>query len=150
MFILCIFYWLFQGGTSFVDHLCFCVLCFSCFSVCSLLPCGHLLGKDWPLGSCWWCLLYFCYFPMWYTGSGVVLDCIISWSLPPFFLCVPWAKTQIFQVICLISLCCQHMYEALNDFILWPHSAKALINQGQWMMTKLWCMFGALKISDWS
>ena len=24
---------------SFVDHLCF--LCFSCFRVCSLLPCGH-------------------------------------------------------------------------------------------------------------
>ena len=25
------------------------VLCFSCFRVCSLLPCGHLLGKGWPL-----------------------------------------------------------------------------------------------------
>ena len=23
-------------------------------------------------------LLYFCYFPMWYPGSGVVLDCIVS------------------------------------------------------------------------
>ena len=22
--------------------------------------------------------LYFCYFPMWYPGSGVVLDCIVS------------------------------------------------------------------------
>ena len=47
----------------------FCVLCFSNFPVCSLLPCGHLLGKGWPLGSCWWCLLYFCYFPMWYSRS---------------------------------------------------------------------------------
>ena len=28
------------------DHLCFCALCFSCFRVCLLLPCGHLLGKD--------------------------------------------------------------------------------------------------------
>ena len=32
-----------------MDHLCVCVcvfvLCFSCFRVCSLLPCGHLLGK---------------------------------------------------------------------------------------------------------
>ena len=55
----------------------FCAWCFSCFRVCSLLPCGHLLGKGWPLGSCWWCLLYFCYFPMWYRGSDVVLDCII-------------------------------------------------------------------------
>ena len=23
-------------------------------------------------------MLYFCYFPMWYPGSGVVLDCIVS------------------------------------------------------------------------
>ena len=29
----------------FLDHLCFCVLCFSCLRVCSLMPCGHLLGK---------------------------------------------------------------------------------------------------------
>ena len=33
-----------QGGISYMDHLCFCVLCFSCFRVCSLLPCGQLLG----------------------------------------------------------------------------------------------------------
>ena len=31
-------------------------------------------------------LLCFCQFPMWYPGSGVLLDCINSWSLPPFFL----------------------------------------------------------------
>ena len=28
--------------------------------------------------------LYFCYFPMWYPWSVVVLDCIVSWSLPSF------------------------------------------------------------------
>ena len=28
-----------------MDHLCFCVLCFSCYCVCSLLPFGHLLGR---------------------------------------------------------------------------------------------------------
>ena len=28
-----------------MDHACFCILCFSCFRVCSLLPCGHLLGS---------------------------------------------------------------------------------------------------------
>ena len=50
------------------------------------LPCGHLLWKGWPLGSCWWCLLHFCYFTRWYLGSGVVLDCIVSWSLPSFLL----------------------------------------------------------------
>ena len=32
----------FQGRPSFVDHLCFYVLCLSCFRVLSLLPFGHL------------------------------------------------------------------------------------------------------------
>ena len=27
------------------------VLCLSCFLVCSLQPCGYLLGKGWPLSS---------------------------------------------------------------------------------------------------
>ena len=35
------------------------VLCLSCFRVCSLLPCGLLLGKGWPLGSRLWCLIVF-------------------------------------------------------------------------------------------
>ena len=30
--------------------------------------------------------IVFCYFPMLYSGSGVVLDCIVSWFLPPFLL----------------------------------------------------------------
>ena len=30
--------------------------------------------------------LWFCHFPMWYPGSGVVLDCIDAGSLPPFLL----------------------------------------------------------------
>ena len=58
-----------------MDHLCFCVLCFSCFCVCSLLPCGNLLGKGLPLGMF---IVFYVYFPMWYPGSGEVLDCIIS------------------------------------------------------------------------
>ena len=61
----------------------FCVLWLSCFR--SSLPCGYLLRRGWLLGSCWWWLLYFCYFPMWYPGSGVVLDCIVSWSLSPSY-----------------------------------------------------------------
>ena len=45
--------------------------------------------------TCWeradlWLLLVvfivFCYFPMRYPGSGVVLDCIVSRSLPSFLL----------------------------------------------------------------
>ena len=46
-----------------------------------------LAGKDWLLGSLV-CevLLRFCQFPMWYPGSGVVNDCIDSWSLHPHLL----------------------------------------------------------------
>ena len=29
-----------------MDHLCFCVLCFSCFRVCSLLPCGQVTSWE--------------------------------------------------------------------------------------------------------
>ena len=61
-----IFYWPFQGSTSFVDLLCFCsVLCLLCFvRVCLYVLCGHLLGKGWPLGSRVWCLLWVCHFPI--------------------------------------------------------------------------------------
>ena len=55
------------------------------FRVCQVVlqPCGHPLGNGWPLGSLV-CdvFLCFCHFLMWSTGSGVVLDCIDSWSLP--------------------------------------------------------------------
>ena len=61
-------------------------LCLPCFRVCSLLPCFHLNGKSWPLGSCLWCLLWFCYYFIWYPGTGVVLDCIHTGSLLSFLL----------------------------------------------------------------
>ena len=66
-----IFYWPFQGGTSFVDLLCFCsVLCLQCFvRVCLYVLCGHLLGKGWPLGSRLWCLLCVCHFPIGILGQ---------------------------------------------------------------------------------
>ena len=59
------------------------ISCLSCFLVCSLQPCGHLLGKGWPLGSLV-CDIFLCFslFLKWCPGSGVVLDCIDSWSLP--------------------------------------------------------------------
>ena len=64
-------YWPFQGGTSFVDLLCFCsVLCLLCFvRVCLYVLCGHLLGKGWPLGSRLWCLLWVCHFPIGILGQ---------------------------------------------------------------------------------
>ena len=83
-----IFYWPFQGGTSFEDLLCFflsCV-CYAFVRVCLYVPCGHLLGKGWPLGSRLWCLTVSLLLSHWYPGSGVVLDCIDSWSLHPYLL----------------------------------------------------------------
>ena len=66
-----IFYWPFQGGTSFVDLLCFCsVLSLLCFvHVCLYVLRGHLLGKGWPLGSRLWCLLWVCHFPIGILGQ---------------------------------------------------------------------------------
>ena len=58
---------------------------------CLLMPCGHLLGKGWPLGSPLWCLIVTLSLSHWYPRSGVVLDCIDSWSLPSFLLC---SRTQ--------------------------------------------------------
>ena len=66
-----IFYWPFQGGTSFVDLLCFCsVLCLICFvHVCLYVLRGNLLGKGWPLSSRLWCLLWVCHFPIGILGQ---------------------------------------------------------------------------------
>ena len=53
-----ILYWQFQGGTSFVDFICFFCLVFVmplCASVylCLVVTCP---GKGWPLGSHLWCI----------------------------------------------------------------------------------------------
>ena len=82
-----VFYWPFQGGTSFVDLLCFCsVLCLLCFvHVCLYVLCGHLLGKGWPLGSRLWCLLWVCHFPIgilgqvWYLIVSIPDLCTITY-----------------------------------------------------------------------
>ena len=58
------------------------LFCYAFVRVCLLMPSGHLLGKGWPLGSCLWCLIVKLSLSHWYPGSGVVLDCIDSWSLP--------------------------------------------------------------------
>ena len=66
----------------FVPCVCYAFLC-----VCLYVPCGQLLGKGWPLGSRLWCLTVSLSLSHWYPGSGVVLDCIDSWSLLPYLLC---------------------------------------------------------------
>ena len=54
--------------------------------VCLYVPGGHLLGKGWPLVSRLWCATVSLSLSNWYPGSGVVFDCIDSWSLHPYLL----------------------------------------------------------------
>ena len=37
--------------------------CYGFVRICLYVPCGHLLGKDWPLASRSWCLLFVYHFP---------------------------------------------------------------------------------------
>ena len=57
------FYWPFQGGTSFVDHLCYLCLVFVMLTCLFIAPWGYLLGKGLPVGSGLWCLIVFVNFP---------------------------------------------------------------------------------------
>ena len=73
---------------SFVGLLCFVLscVCYAFVCVCLYVSCGHLLRKGWPLGSRLWCLTMSLLLFNWYPRSGVVLDCIDSWSLHPYLL----------------------------------------------------------------
>ena len=51
--------------------------CYAFMCDCLLMPCGHLLGKGYPLGSRL-CLIVILSLSHWYPGSGGVLDCIDS------------------------------------------------------------------------
>ena len=64
-------------------------VCYVFVHVCLCVLCGHLLGKGWSLGSRLWCLTVSLSLSHWYSGSYVVLDCIYSWSLHPYLLCMP-------------------------------------------------------------
>ena len=62
-----------------------CVL--SRFHACSLLPCGPLLGKGWPFGSCLWCFIsVFATFPccilgqVWYLIVTIPDFCHLPYS----------------------------------------------------------------------
>ena len=52
--------------------------CLAFVRVCLFVPCGHLQGKGWPLGSRLWCITVSLSLSHWYPGSGVVLYCIDS------------------------------------------------------------------------
>ena len=80
-----IFYWPFQGSTSFVDLLCLFCLTFAmplCASVymCLVVTCWERADL---LALVFWCLTVSLSLSHWYSWSGVILDCIDSWSLHP-------------------------------------------------------------------
>ena len=90
-----IFYWPFQGGTSFVDLLCFCsVLCLLCLCACLFI---YALWSPAGKGLTSWLSFVVSTVSLslshWYPGSGVVLDCIDSWSLHPYLL---WSQCNMF------------------------------------------------------
>ena len=89
--------WIFYGGFLSCVYYAF-------VRVYLYVPCGHLLGKRWALGSRLWCLTLSFSLSHWYPGSGVVLDCFDSWSLVFFFLTVP---SQCFSCgsLCYLCLC---------------------------------------------
>ena len=75
-------------------------VCYAFVSVCLYVPCGHLLGKGWTLGSRVWCPTVSLSLSHWYLGSGVVLDCIDSCSLHPYLL---WLS-ELFCLCCVAAL----------------------------------------------
>ena len=106
IFLLTIPSWCFYCGS-------FCYLCpvFVCQTVMSV-PCNFVVTcweKSFSWFSCMWCfLVFFCHFPIWWPGSGVVFNCIESWSLLPYFdlcflgrhrSCVFWKRQTWFNMV---------------------------------------------------
>ena len=92
-----IFYWPFQGGTSFVIFYVFFLYCV-CYvfgHVCLYVFCGHLLGKGWRLGSRLWCLLWVCHFPIGILGQVWYL--IVS--IPDLCTLTYFVKQHLFQIL---------------------------------------------------
>ena len=105
------------------------VLCLSCFRVCSLLPCGHLLGKGWPLDSCFWYL--------------IVLSHVVSWVR-----CGPWLYWfRIFAAFLLLwegnvkLIVCTYapvlpQYSYVHYFNnIWPNQTN---HKQQWFPAMIW------------
>ena len=97
-----IFYWPFKGGTSFVDILCFCSV------LCLVYLCARLLWSPAGKGLTSWLSFVVSTVSLslshWYPGSGVVLDCIDSWSLHPYLLCKVYILTTTSETQLLYKL----------------------------------------------
>ena len=73
------------------------VLCLSCFRVCSLLPCGHLLGNGWPLGSRLWCLIMFLsrsHVVIWVRGGTWLYRFLIFATFLTFIWSILWMRPR--------------------------------------------------------
>ena len=83
-----IFYWPFQGVTSSVDLLyLYFVLCLLCLCVrLFICPLWSPAGKGLTSWLSFVVSAVSLSLSHWYPGSGVVLDCIDSWSLHPYLL----------------------------------------------------------------
>ena len=77
-------------------------VCYAFVRICLFVPCSHLLGKSWPFGSRLRCITVRFSLSLWYPGSGVVLDCINSWSLYPYLL----RLSDLFQLCCVAAIRC--------------------------------------------
>ena len=89
-------------------------VCYVLVRVCFYVFDGHLLRKGCPLGSRLWCLTASLSLSHWYPGSGVVLDCIDSWSLHHYLL--------VYKLVVFID------DEALS--VIWGHWGKWHLFQG--------------------
>ena len=96
----------------FYVFLCLVTVCYAFVRVCLFVPCGHLLGKGWPLGSRLWCLTVSLSHSHWYLGSGVVLNCIDSWSLHPYLL---WSNSVYAQAD--LRLCWSHIPHCFKSHV---------------------------------
>ena len=110
-----------------------------------LLPCGHLLGKGWPLGPRLWCLIVKLSLSQWCPWSGVVLDCVDSWSLPSFFLSLntrlltPYLLVRCYKIRMKVCWFQFETVKALWFFI--PHPLKKMPGQDLQSNWQLICQF---------
>ena len=97
-------------------------VCYAFVCACLLIPCGHLLGKGWPLGFRLWCLIVSLLLSHWYPGSGMVLDCIDSWSLLCYLLLSIGYVNEVTGPVCLAFITCSDI-----SYICHCHMAVASI-----------------------
>ena len=93
-----------------MDPFVICALSLPYCRVCFLQPCGHLLGKGWPLGSCV-CDVFLCFVAILYGVLGQVWYLIVTipdLCILPYFInghhMALWAS-KVFKIISTLSIC---------------------------------------------